>query len=289
MMMKTTLLLTLIAALALTAFGQSTEPRLKVPTLSPQAEVSQQVALTEVKLSYARPSAKGRKVMGELVPYGEIWRTGANASSKFTFSQDVSIAGNKLKAGEYALYTIPGETEWTIIIHKNTTHRALTPGTYKQDEDAFRFKVKPEKTGSYIETFTIAFTDLKSDSVNVDLSWEYTNVKFRIDFDVDGEVDAQIAELAKAEGGMSPFNYFLAAEYYLNNGKDLEKAKSWIDSGLEKAPKNPRFGLLKAKILHQNGERSASLKAIEEANQWAKDAKNGNYISQTQLFWDSNK
>src|SRR5688500_15374787 len=145
---------------------------LKVPTLSPLTEISQEVGLTQVKLSYSRPSAKGRKVFGELVPFNEVWRTGANASTKLTFAQDVKIEGNSLKAGTYALYTIPGEKEWTVIIHTNTRHRSLAGDVYKPSEDAFRFTVKPQKTNKFIETFTIGFDDITTNSANLALSWE---------------------------------------------------------------------------------------------------------------------
>lgn len=270
------------------SFGQQ-EDRLKVPTLSPITEISQEVALTEVKLSYSRPSAKDRKVFGELVPFGEIWRTGANASTKLTFAEDVKIAGNDLKAGTYALYTIPNEKEWTMIIHTNTKHRSLAGDTYKQAEDAFRFTAKPEKINNFIETFTIQFTDISTDSCYLTLSWENTSVKFKIEFDVDGNVDKQIAEMQKAEKGMSDFNYFLAAEYYFHNDKDLNKAVEWIKTGIEKSPKNPRYGLLHAKILTKQGKKAEALKVIAEANAWAKEKNNSNYVEQTQAYWDSIK
>ncbi|HMO79736.1 MAG TPA: DUF2911 domain-containing protein [Pyrinomonadaceae bacterium] len=260
---------------------------LRVPTLSPITEITQEAGLTEVKLSYSRPSAKGRKIFGDLVPFGEVWRTGANASTKLTFSEDVKIAGNDLKAGTYALYTIPGEKEWTIIIHTNTRHRALSGNVYKQEEDAFRFTVMPRGTSDFVETFTIAFTDIATSSCNLTLSWENTEVKFPIEFNVDGRIAEQIAELEKAEGGMSQMNYFLAAEYNFHNDKDLDQAHKWIMTALDKSPKNPRFGLLRARILDKAGKRDEALKVIAEANAWAREAKNANYTDQTQLFWDS--
>ena len=270
------------------SFGQQ-ENRLNVPTLSPLSEVTQEVALTNVKLSYSRPGAKGRKIFGELVPYGEVWRTGANASTKLTFTEDVKIEGNNLKAGTYALYTIPNKNQWTIIVHTNTSHRSIAGDVYKKSEDAFRFTVKPEKTDDFIETWTIKFTDISTDSCYLEMSWENTLVKFKIEFDVDGQVKKQIAELEKAEGGMNAFNYFLAAEYNYHNDKNLEKAVEWIKTGLEKSPKNFRFGLLHAKILAKQGKKAEALKVIEEANSWAKAENNSNYIEQTQLFWDSIK
>lgn len=275
----------LISLFALSTFGQD----LKVPTLSPLTEVTQEVALTQVKLSYSRPSAKGRKVLGDLVPYNEIWRTGANASTKLTFTEDVKIAGNSLKAGTYALYSIPGEKEWTIIVHTNTKHRSLAGDVYKQAEDAFRFKAKPAKTSSYVETFTIEFGDFTTSSCNLVLSWENTQIRFPIEFDVDARVNEQIAKLVASPAGMSHQNYFLAAEYNLHNDKDLAKADEWILAAIEKSPKNARYGLLRAKILAKAGKRFEALKVIAEANAWAKESKNANYIEQTQIFWDSIK
>ncbi|HMQ05074.1 MAG TPA: DUF2911 domain-containing protein [Pyrinomonadaceae bacterium] len=289
MKLRLTLALAIISLGAGVVFAQAQPQTLKVPVLSPLSVVEQEVGLTKIKLSYARPSAKGRKIFGDLVPFDEIWRTGANASTQLTFNEDVKIAGNALKAGTYALYSIPGENEWTMIIHTNTGHRALAGNVYKQEEDAFRFKVKPAKSSAYVETFTISFTDITSSSLSVELSWENTQLKFPIEFDVDARVAEQIIELEKAEGGMSPMNYFLAAEYNFHNGRDLSKADKWILTALEKSPKNSRFGLLRARILDKAGKRSEALKVIAEANAWAIEAKNANYIDQTQLFWDSIK
>jgi hypothetical protein len=281
--------LTFVLILMAAGFALGQNQGLQVPTLSPITEISQEVGLTTVKLSYSRPSAKGRKVFGELVPFGEVWRTGANASTKLTFAEDVKIEGNALKAGTYALYTIPGETEWTVIIHNNTRHRALSGGVYKQEEDAFRFKAKPMKTSSFVETFTIGFGDLTANTTNLKLAWENTAVKFRIETDVDANVDKQIATLAAAPNGMEARDLFRAAEYYYHNGKDLAKAEAWIKQALVKAPKSPMYGLLHARILDKAGKRAEALKVIAEANAWAKEAKNANYTDQTQLFWDSIK
>lgn len=279
----------LIAAQMGFAQGGAGREGFNVPTLSPLSEVTQEVGLTSVKLSYARPSAKGRKIFGDLVPFGEVWRTGANASTKLTFAEDVKIEGNPLKAGTYALYTIPGETEWTIIIHSNIRHRAIAGGVYKQEEDVFRFKVKPARTSNFVETFTIQFGDITTNSTKVALSWENTEAKFGIEFDVHAQVDKQIAALSASPTGLSHQNQFLAAEYYLHNGRDLAKADEWITSAMQKSPKNARYGLLRAKILDKSGKRAEALKVVAEAHAWATEAKNTNYIQQTQLFWDSIK
>jgi hypothetical protein len=285
--MKPAFFVVLFFSLLQVGYGQAQE--LKVPTLSPITEISQEVGLTQVKLSYSRPSAKGRKVFGGLVPYNEVWRTGANASTKLTFTEDVKVQGNALKAGTYALYTIPGETEWTIIIHTNTKHRAIAGDVYKPAEDAFRFKVKPVRTSNFVETFTIGFGDITTSSFNVFVAWENTEIKFRIDLDVDSQVDKQIADLVAVPAGMSHQNHFLAAEYYFHNNKDLSKADGWISTAMEKSPKNARYGLLRAKILAKAGKTDDALRVIAEANAWATEAKNANYIEQTQVFWDSIK
>ncbi len=286
--MKQLVLIFIILIASQVTLSQRPSNSLHVPTLSPFTEITQQVALTRVKLTYARPSAKGRKIFGGLVPFDKIWRTGANASTKITFSEDVSIAGNKLKAGTYALYTIPGKKAWTMIIHKNTRHRSLAGNVYKREEDAFRFTAKSEKI-DFTETFTFQFSNLKTKSVDVNLDWENTRVSFTIDFSVDTQIDNQIVELSKADGGMSHRNLFRAAEYYMHNGRDLDKAVRWITEAIVKSPKNFRYGLLHAKILAKQGKRNEALRVIAEANAWAKERNNANYISQTQIFWDSIK
>ncbi|HKP70739.1 MAG TPA: DUF2911 domain-containing protein [Pyrinomonadaceae bacterium] len=277
----------LFAIVFLSSLFVHAQQELKVPTLSPITEISQEVGLTQVKLSYSRPSTKGRKVFGDLVPFNEVWRTGANASTKLTFTEDVKIDGNPLKAGTYALYTIPGEKEWTVIIHTNTKHRSIAGDVYKPAEDAFRFKAKPVKTSSFVETFTIGFGDVTASSTNAIVAWENTEIKFKIDFDVDALVDKQITDLLAAPTGMSHGSLFLAAEYYLHNNKDLSKADGWIATAMDKSPKNARYGLLRAKILAKSGKTDDALKVVADANAWATEAKNANYIEQTKDFWDS--
>ncbi len=288
--MKKLLLTIFVTVFGASAFSQDA-PRINVPTLSPFSEVKQEVALTDVVLTYSRPSAKGRKIYGGLVPFGEIWRTGANASTKLTFSEDVTIEGNKLPAGTYALYTIPGPQEWTIIIHKNTSLRSLSGDVYKMEDDAFRFEVKPVRMPEFVETFTIEFADIRTQSVNLALRWENTAVKFGIEFDVDSQIDKQIAEVLPADqpANVKAFNLFRAAEYYLHNDRDLSKALGWIDDALSIREKDPRLGLLKAKILYKHGKKGEALKVIAEANAWATEQKNANYVRQTRDFWDSIK
>lgn len=281
--MKYTITFISIFLWSLFCFSQT----LKTPTLSPFSKISQEIGLTEASLAYSRPSAKGRPVFGNLVPYGKIWRTGANASTKITFIESVNIGGKLIQPGTYALYTIPGKEAWTIIIHSNTKLRSLAGDAYKPTDDIFRFKVKPQKTNPFVETFTIQFSKLGTNSFYLQLAWENTLVNIPIEVEVDKKIEKQMAEFMKNPDSIADRTYFEAAQYYLNNNKDLDEALAFINAALKKRDKNFRYGLLKSKIQNKNGDRKGALNTINDANNWAKNAKNDNYIEQTELFRQS--
>jgi hypothetical protein len=278
--MKQKLTIIGILFLSLTTFGQ----QLQTPTLSPFSKTTQQVGLTEIGLEYARPSAKGRTVFGELVPFNKIWRTGANASTKIILNEAVKIGGNAIEKGTYALYTIPNEDNWTIIIHSNTKMRSIAGDVYKPEFDLFRFEVKPKKSDDYIETFTITFADITSNSFNLQLSWENTLINIPFEVEVDSKIENQVAEMMENSAEIPHRTSFEIAQYYLNNDKNLETTLSHINSALEKNPKNYRYGLLKAKILFKKGDLKAAINTINDANSWAVEAKNSNYIEQTSIY-----
>lgn len=277
--MKLTIITSLLFVSFL-SFGQ----RLQTPTLSPISKISQQVGLTKISLEYSRPSAKGRTVFGELVPYDQIWRTGANASTKITFEEAVYIGGKSLNAGTYALYTIPGKEIWTVIVHSNLKLRSLAGEAYKEENDVFRFQVPSMNTSEYVESFTMQFGNIKADKLDVLLSWENTTIAIPITVEVDSKVTAQMNDFLKEPEKIPHRTYFSAAQYYLTNGKDLNTAEEWIDAALKKSENNFRYGLLKAKIQHRNGNITAAKATIEKAYEWAKKAGNSNYIEQTSLF-----
>jgi tetratricopeptide (TPR) repeat protein len=281
--MKGSILLLVLLFLWGSLHGQN----LKVPTLSPFSEIKQKIGLTEITLSYARPSAKGRKIFGELVPFGEIWRTGANASTKLTFYEEVRIAGNDLSAGTYALYSIPNKEEWTIIIHKKTDMRSISGGKVKPENDAFRFKVMPIHTPLKVETFTIQFGNVTTKSCEVQMSWENTLIKFPIEVEVDSKIEKQMAELLKTPETISHRVYFRAAEYYLHNKKDLNQAMKWIDAALSKSEQNYRYALLKSKIYSAIGDKELAINTVKTAYEWAVSAENENYKSQTSVYLET--
>jgi hypothetical protein len=278
--MKTVFTLVCFLLISSVSFSQ----RLTTPTLSPFSKISQQAGLTVIDLEYSRPSARGRTVFGNLVPYGKIWRTGANASTKISLKENVQIGGNPLDSGTYAIYTIPGAESWTIIIHSNIKMRSLAGDVYKQEKDVFRFEVKPEKIEDMVETFTFQFTDMTSSSVNLQLSWENTKVNIPILVEVDNKIAAQMEEFLKTPETIPHRTYFEAAQYYLHNDRDLDQALNWINDALVKSPENPRYGLLKAKIQDKAGDKKAAIKTVNLANDWAVKADNANYTEQTDIY-----
>jgi hypothetical protein len=278
--MKRSIIIIGITLAATFAYGQ----RLKTPTLSPFTKITQQIGLTEITLEYSRPSAKGRDVIGGLVPYDKVWRTGANASTKITLTEAAHIGGKAIEAGTYALYTIPGKEKWIIIIHANTKMRSLAGDVYKQENDVFRFEAKPQQTADNIETFTLQFADLGTNTLNLQLLWENTKVNIPFTVDVDQQIAAQMAEFLKSPETIPDRTYFEAAQYYLHNNRDLKEALTWIDAALVKSPENARYGLLKAKIQAKSGDTAGAMETINLANSWAVKTNNANYTEQTELF-----
>lgn len=269
-------------ALSLLLLNIGEAQSLKVPTLSPRAELSQEVGLTNVKISYSRPSAKGRKVFGSLVPHGEIWRTGANAASTVTFTERVKVSNQSIAAGTYAIYTIPNKDIWTIILHKNTSMRSL--GNYDKKDDAMRFGAIASNSPVSVETFTIDINDVTTNSFNIRLLWANKIVKIPVKLDVDNQVAAQMKKLTLSGNGVHHMDYFKAAEYNYHNAKDLSEAHANIVNALAKSKENPRYGLMKAKIENKMGKTNMARNSVRLANNWATAQKNTNYVNQTLLY-----
>jgi hypothetical protein len=253
------------------------EAQVQIPSPSPAGSVSTTVGLTDIKIDYSRPRAKGRKIFGEgtvLVPYGSIWRTGANNGTTITFSDTVTVEGTKVPKGQYLLLTWPGATEWTIALYKDVSLGGNTGG-YDATKDAAKFKVKSEKLTEKVETFTINIGDISDDSksAKVQLAWENTSVKFNVGVDYDRKVMQSINQYTT----VSPNNYFQAAVYYLETGKDLNKALEWVNKAAESNPK--AFWILhqKAKIQKALNDKKGALETANASLEAAKAAKNRDY------------
>jgi hypothetical protein len=267
-----------LCLIALAFLGLGVEAQVRIPAASPAGSVSTTVGLTDVKINYSRPRAKGRAIFGSaatvLVPYGKIWRTGANNGTRISFSEDVKVEGIAVPKGEYLILTWPGATEWTIALHKNV---AMGGDVSKYDaaQDAANFKVKPEKLTEKMETLTFNIGDISDDSksAKVQLAWENTSVKFTITTDYDKAVMASIEENTKVD----PYNYFQAAVYYLENGKDLKQALEWVNKAAD-GMQSPFWVLhQKAKIQKGLGDKQGAMATATASLESAKKANNRDY------------
>lgn len=252
------------------AFSQD---NLKVPAPSPSSTVKQDFGLSSVELSYSRPSVKGRKIFGDLVPFDKVWRTGANSPTIITFGDDVTIGGTKVPAGKYGLLTIPGQQEWTIIITKSTD--VSSPSAYKESNDVVRVKAKPNELPFSVETFLITFDNIKSTSMDAVIIWDKTEVSFPIMTEIDGKVMTQIDQLMKSD--KPP--YFQAAMYYLENGKDLNKSVEWMDKAIQENPKAYWIYHNKANALVKLGKKKEAAEAATKSIELAKEARNDDYVT----------
>ena len=242
-------------------------PSIEFPAPSPAATLKQRVGLTDITIFYSRPSMRGRNIFGGLLPYGEVWRTGANAATRITFSTPVKFGGVDLAAGAYELFTIPNPTAWTVIVQKLPEKASWGAYTYDQKKDTARIPVKPVATGAPVETFGFAFENLRDESATLNLAWENTRVPVEIAVDVTGKVVPQI-EAAMAADGKKP--YFQAALFYLDHGLDLTKAAQWMDAAAAENPDAYYVFYHKARLLAKQGDKAAAIatarKSIELAS-----------------------
>jgi hypothetical protein len=241
-------------------------PKVDFPAASPACTLKQRVGLTDFEIVYSRPGVKGRTIFGGIVPYGQVWRTGANQATKITFNTPVKFNGTEIPAGTYGLFTIPGEDEWTIILNTNSAQW----GAYQYNEkaDVTRFQARPFMlTDTTLETFTIEFNQIRDESALLNLVWDKTVVPIHLEVDVSSKVVAQIdAAMAlpdKKDAGL----YFQAATFYYNHGLDLKKALAWVNAGLEGQPRIA-FELfhLKAQILAKQGDKAGAIAAAKQSS-----------------------
>jgi len=255
-----------ITALIPLSLSCAAEKEFQFPAASQHATITQRVGLTDVSIDYSRPDKHGRDIFGGLVPYGKVWRTGANQPTKIKFSDAVKIEGKDLPAGEYAFYTMPGENEWTIIFSKNL--KLWGAYGYKPDADALRVTVKPSTAANPVETFTIGFADLTDDSATITLDWDKTHVPVTLTTNTVDKVNAEISEGLKKPADLQPAFYYQAASFYYDHDKDLDQASKWMDTAIEKQ-KEPRYffyykkAQIEAKLGHKDQAKAAAEKSIE--------------------------
>ncbi len=273
MIMKPLSLILLL--LFLPFIGPIASAQINIPKLSPHSVLIQEIGFNEITIDYSRPSVRGRVIFGDLVPFGQLWRTGANASTKIKFKDDVIMEGHEVPAGEYALYAIPEKDEWTIVLHTITTYWGVGK-EYKAADDLIRFKVKTKTINHKIETMAIEMSDMAFQSCNLEIKWDHTLVKINIKLETDTKVMTEIDDKMK---GISQATYYQSAVYYLENDKDLNKALEWIDKALFQ---NEQFWILrqKAMILAKLERFTEAIAIGERALAMAKAAENTDYTTQ---------
>jgi len=262
----------ILLLLALAAGNSCFAQTLNTPQPSTTQTIKQNFGLATIELSYSRPNAKGRKVMGDLVPFDKVWRTGANQATTLTFGDDVMIGDKKVAAGKYGLLSIPGKDNWTMIITKQLD--VTSPAAYKQESDVVRVTVKPVALKEMVETFTIQFENVKPASTDLNLQWENTGVTLPITTDVESKVMKQIDNMMNKD--TKP--YFNAAMYYLDNGKDLNQALVWFNKAAEQSPSAYWIHHQRANCLAKLGKKQDAMAAANKSLELATAAKNGDYV-----------
>jgi hypothetical protein len=276
---------TILALLLVGSAAAYSQPALKTPAPSPLQTVTQAFGLGEIKVEYSRPSMKGRKVFGELVPFGKTWRTGANAATKVTIGEDIKINGTAIAAGTYALYTIPNASEWDIMFYKDL-NLGGNVAEYKNENEALRFKVRTSSMNDKMETFTIGFNDITSTSCKMDLMWENTRVSIPVVTEIDAKIMKNIDNIMS--GDKRP--YFQAANYYYENGKDMNKALEWANKAVADNPDAYWMSHLKAKIQVKLNDTKGAIATATTSMEKAKAEKDDHYVAlNTKLIEDIKK
>jgi len=244
----------------------------RTPAPSTTTSVKQEFALSNIDLSYSRPSVKGRTIFGDLVPYNKVWRTGANNATTLTFGEDVTIGGTTVKAGKYGFLTIPEPSQWTLILTKQTD--VTSPAAYKQDQDVVRVTTQANTLPFSVENFTMMFGNITNNTCELWIMWDKTMVSLPISVDVDSKVMAQINDAMNKDNRP----YYASAMYYMNNNKDLNKALEWFNKAAEQDPK--AFWVLhqKANCLAKLGKKADAITSAEKSIVLAKEAKNDDYV-----------
>ena len=256
----------------------------RIPEASSTQTIIQDFGLGKITVTYSRPNVKDRKIFGSIIPYGEVWRTGANAATTITFTERVVIEGNPVPAGTYSLFSIPEKNEWTIILNK--TVKQWGAYSYKQADDFLRFKIKPIHVSEKRETLTMAFANSNTKSTDLYLVWDHTAAAIHMETDDDAKITANIEELMK--GDRKPY-YFNAIQYYYENNKDVDKALGWVAEAEKIDPKGPWYKLWESRLLLKKGNKAGAVAAAQAGLQLAKDSKDDEYARLNQEALDHAK
>ena len=251
--------------------------QLKTPSASTAAEIEQVVGLTEIEIDYNRPSKKGRDIFGNLVPYGKIWRTGANSGTEISFSTDVTINGQNIKEGTYSIFSIPNIDSWEIILYADTDLWSV-PRNWDETKIIFQSNFKTNmNNGKSVETFTISFDNITNNDFDLVFSWDDTYVIVPINVPTRSLVDNQIKSIMSDNPKSS--DYYSAAVYYLQENNKLDVALDWMNKAIDMI-ENPRFFQLRqfSLILAANGKYREAIKVAKKSLELSIQANNQDYV-----------
>jgi len=252
--------------------------QVKMPAPSPTQTIKQDFGLGSIELTYSRPVAKGRKVMGDLVPYNKVWRTGANAATLIKFTAPVEISGKKVDTGTYALYTVPGEDTWEVILNKGTTNWGSDG--YSEAADVVRVKVDAKKNKDFVESFTMQFSDVKASTCMLNIMWEKTGIQIPIAaFNLNATIRMQLEDGLKMA---TKKPYWQAAQFYNEFDNNPTKALENVKMAVAENPKGYWMWLYKAKIEKAMGDKMAAKASSKMSLDLATAAKNDDYVKMNQ-------
>lgn len=266
----------LLLLFALVAISYSSLAQIKTPAASPDQTISQSVGLSSVQVQYSRPSMRGRVIFGDLVPFDKVWRTGANKNTLITFSSDVMIGGSALKAGTYALYSMPSEQEWTIYFYTDTNNWGL-PDSWDENKIAAMYRVSAQTNDQTVETFTIWIDSITYSGGELVLSWENRSVSIPFSYDTERAV---MDSIERTMSGPSDRDYYDAAVYFLNANKDIKQAQTWIDKAIEMR-NSPAYWYYRQKslIYAKAGDKKGAIEAAQRSLALAEKAGNQDYVA----------
>jgi len=250
--------------------------QIQTPAASPEQTLTQSVGLSSVTVQYSRPAMRGRAIFGDLVPMDKLWRTGANKNTLVTFESDATLGGSPLKAGTYALYTVPSKDEWTVYFYTDTENWGL-PKPWDESKIAAVYKVKAQSLDSSVESFTITIDKVTDSGAHLTISWENTSVAIPFGFDTESAV---MQTIERTMNGPAAGDYYQAAVYYLNADKDINKAKTWIDKAIAMSEK-PAYWYYrqKALIYAKSGDKKGAIAAAERSMELAQAAGSQDYVA----------
>jgi hypothetical protein len=249
--------------------------QIQTPAASPEQTLTQSVGLSSVTVQYSRPAMRGRTIFGDLVPMDKLWRTGANKNSLVTFESDATVGGSPLKAGTYALYTVPSKDEWTVYFYTDTENWGL-PKPWDENKIAAVYKVKAQSLDSSVESFTITIDKVTDSGAHLTISWENTSVAIPFGFDTESAV---MQTIERTMNGPAAGDYYQAAVYYLNADKDINKAKTWIDKAIAMSEPAYWYYRQKALIYAKSGDKKGAIAAAERSMELAQAAGSQDYVA----------